>query len=71
MAERKVEIELDESLVDEVIRRYHLHGTREAVNLALRTLIHGSETPDSSLDEEVDEFSNLDALRRHRSRDTA
>jgi Arc/MetJ family transcription regulator len=71
MAQRKVEIEIDEELVDEVIHRYHLHGAREAVNLALRSLVHGSHTPGSSLDEEFDEFSNLDALRPHRSRDSA
>ncbi|MBS4728743.1 type II toxin-antitoxin system VapB family antitoxin [Mycobacterium sp. SM1] len=71
MAQRKVEIEIDEELVDEVIRRYHLHGAREAVNLALRSLVHGPDTPGSSLDEEVDEFSNLDALRPKRSSDTA
>jgi Arc/MetJ family transcription regulator len=69
MATRKVEIEIDEELVDEVIRGYHLHGAREAGNLALPMLVHGSDTPGSSLDEEVDEFSNLDALRPKRSID--
>ncbi|GFG73169.1 antitoxin VapB [Mycobacterium botniense] len=67
MVRRKVEIEIDEDLVNEVIRRYHVHGAREAIHLALRTLVRDSETPDPSLDEEVDEFSNLDALRPKRS----
>ncbi|MDI3314583.1 MAG: type II toxin-antitoxin system VapB family antitoxin [Mycobacterium sp.] len=71
MAQRKVEIEIDEELVDEVIRRYHLHGAREAVNLALRSLVHGSDASGSPLDEEVDEFSTLEALRPKRSGDTA
>lgn len=68
MTFRKVEIEVDKALVDEVIRRFHMHSTREAVNLALRTLVADADASQSSLDDdEVDEFSNLDALRLHRS----
>ena len=47
----KVEIEVDQTLIDEVIQRYHLHGPREAVNLALRSLI----TVDSEGDTDEDE----------------
>jgi Arc/MetJ family transcription regulator len=47
----KVEIEVDQTLIDEVIQRYHLHSSREAVNLALRSLI----TVDSEVDTDEDE----------------
>ena len=68
---RRVEIDIDEDLVDEVIRRYNVHSTREAVHLALRTLVGGEEAVDASLgeDEEEDPFG-LDALRPHKSADS-
>jgi Arc/MetJ family transcription regulator len=47
----KVEIQVDQTLVDEVIRRYHLGSTREAVNLALRSVL----TADSEADADEDE----------------
>lgn len=66
MALEKMEIEVDDVLVNEVIRKFHLHGPRDAVNLALRTLLRDPAASDSSLDdEEFDEFSDLDALRPH------
>jgi Arc/MetJ family transcription regulator len=69
MGRRKVEIEIDEELVNEVIRRYHVHGTREAVHLALRTLVAESKAEDSSLDDEGQDPFGLDALRPPVSRD--
>jgi Arc/MetJ family transcription regulator len=67
MALEKMEIEVDDVLVEEVIRKFHLHGARDAVNLALRNLLRDPPASDSSLDdEEFDEFSDLDALRPHR-----
>jgi len=47
----KVEIEVDQTLIDEVIQRYRLHSPREAVNLALRSLV----TVDSEADTDEDE----------------
>lgn len=56
---KKVEIELDVDLVDEAIRRFHLLDAREAVNLALRTLLNEGESVEQ--DDEYDEFSDLSA----------
>lgn len=68
---KKVEIEIDDDLVQEAIRRYRLADAREAVHLALRTLLG---EPDSGAgeqqDEEYDEFSDLSAWQPHRSSDT-
>ncbi|ABK67517.1 type II toxin-antitoxin system VapB family antitoxin [Mycobacterium avium subsp. hominissuis] len=36
---KTVEIEVDVNMIDDAIRRFHLADAREAVNLALRTLI--------------------------------
>lgn len=72
MSLEKMEIEVDDALVHEVIRKYHLHGARDAVNLALRNLLHESDGSDSSLgDDEWDEFSNLDALQPPRRSEPA
>ncbi|WP_421842172.1 type II toxin-antitoxin system VapB family antitoxin [Mycobacterium sp.] len=59
---KKVEIEVDDDLVQEVIRRHRLLGTREAVNLALRTLLRkdNAAAPEHTNDE-FDEFSDLSA----------
>lgn len=56
---KKVEIELDVDLVDEAIRRFHLLDAREAVNLALRTLLNNGDSIEQ--DDEYDEFSDLSA----------
>ncbi|MDM4138839.1 MULTISPECIES: type II toxin-antitoxin system VapB family antitoxin [Mycobacterium] len=56
---KKVEIELDVDLVDEAIRRFHLLDAREAVNLALRTLLNNGDSVEQ--DDEYDEFSDLNA----------
>lgn len=65
---KKVEIEVDLELVDEAIRRFQLGDAREAVNLALRTLLH----EDASVEEEdeYDEFSNLNAWEPRRAAET-
>ncbi|WAC90843.1 type II toxin-antitoxin system VapB family antitoxin [Mycobacterium sp. Aquia_213] len=64
---KKVEIEVDDDLVQEAIRRYHLADAREAVHLALRTLLdadaHGAQ------EDIYDEFSDLSAWQPHRDRD--
>ena len=68
---KTVEIEIDEDLVQEVIRRYGLYGRREAVHLALRALL--GKTEDGELnhrEEEYDEFSDPHAWQPHRSNDT-
>lgn len=36
---KRMEIEVDLCLVDDAIRRFHLADAREAVSLALRTLL--------------------------------
>ena len=60
---KKLEIELETDLVDEAIRRFHLADAREAVNLALRTLLSEDEAAE---EEEYDEFSDLSAWQpRH------
>ena len=64
---KKVEIEIDDDLVQEAIRRFHLAGAREAVHLALRTLL-GENAGDQQ--DEYDEFSDLSAWEPRGSRDS-
>jgi Arc/MetJ family transcription regulator len=64
---KKVEIEVDDDLVQEAIRRYKLAGAREAVHLALRTLL-GENAGDEH--DEYDEFSDLSAWEPRRSSDS-
>lgn len=62
---KRVEIEIDDDLVQEVIRRFHVADTREAVHLALRTLVGEADAADDQGDE-YDEFSDLSAWQlRH------
>lgn len=61
---KRVEIEIDDDLVQEAIRRFHLADTREAVHLALRTLL-GESGADDEQDSEYDEFSDLNAWQPH------
>lgn len=63
---KRVEVELDDDLVQEVLRRYGLGTTREAIHLALRTLLGESPEP-AQQDEEYDEFSDLSAWVPKRS----
>jgi Arc/MetJ family transcription regulator len=65
---KMVEVEIDDDLVQEAIRRFHLADTREAVHLALRTLLGGSSAGDDQQDE-YDEFSDLSAWQPRRSGD--
>lgn len=62
---KKVEIEVDVDLADEAIRRFHLADVREAVNLALRTLLSNGDSVEQ--EDEYDEFSDLSAWRPQRS----
>ncbi len=65
---KKVEIEIDTDLVDEAIRRFRLADTREAVHLALRTLLNeGDSAGGESSADEYDEFSDLSAWEPRRS----
>jgi Arc/MetJ family transcription regulator len=57
---KRVEIEIDDELVQEAIRRFHLADAREAVHLALRTLLGEAGAEDAQGDE-YDEFSDLSA----------
>jgi Arc/MetJ family transcription regulator len=62
---KKVEIEVDDELVQEVIRRYHVLDTQGAVHLALRSLLGlAGEGRTGNLDEEFDEFSDPNAWVR-------
>jgi len=68
---KKVEIEIDDDLVQEVIHRYHLADAREAVHLALRTLLVEADNADGEHHEdEYDEFSDPSAWLLHRSDDS-
>ena len=60
---KKVEILIDDDLVQEAIRRYHQADAREAVHLALRVLL----SKDDEADDEYDEFSDPRAWQRQRS----
>ncbi len=63
---KRLEIEVDTDLVEEAIRRFHLADAREAVHLALRTLL--GETTEK--EDEYDEFSDLSAWQVPRSGDS-
>lgn len=62
---KKVEIEIDDDLVQEAIRRYGLADAREAVHLALRTPLAEGGSGEAD-EEEYDEFSDLSVLDPHR-----
>ena len=69
---KKVEIVVDLDLVEEAIRRFNLLDAREAVNLALRTLLGTADATDGErLEDDYDEFSDLSAWQPQRSRDNA
>jgi Arc/MetJ family transcription regulator len=68
---KKIEVEIDDDLVHEVIHRYGLADAREAINLALRTLLSESDDADGGTDDDdYDEFSDLSAWEPRRSSDT-
>lgn len=64
---KRVEIEIDDDLVQEAIRRFHVADTREAVHLALRTLV--GEPGETEQEGEYDEFSDLTAWEPRRGGD--
>ncbi|HYB80917.1 MAG TPA: type II toxin-antitoxin system VapB family antitoxin [Mycobacterium sp.] len=66
---KKVEVDIDDELIQEAIRRFHLADAREAIHLALRTLLSEGDTADGE-EEEYDEFSDLSAWQPHRSGDS-
>jgi Arc/MetJ family transcription regulator len=66
---KKVEIEIDDDLVQEAIRRYHLADMREAVHLALRTLLDDTTDANGEQDDIYDEFSDLSAWQTRRNSD--
>ena len=66
---KKVEIEIDDDLVQEAIRRYHLADMREAVHLALRTLLDDTADANGEQDDIYDEFSALIAWQPRHSSD--
>ena len=65
---KRVEIEVDDDLVQEAIRRFHLADAREAVYLALRTLL-GEAGDGADQGDEYDEFSDPSAWEPHRGGD--
>jgi Arc/MetJ family transcription regulator len=63
----RTNIDLDEPLVDEVMRRYHLHSKREAVHFALQRLVGDPMTLEEALAMEGSGWEgDLDAMRRNR-----
>ncbi len=62
---KRVEIEIDDDLLQEAMRRFHLADAREAVHLALRTLLSEGDAVEE--DDEYDEFSDLSAWQPRRS----
>ncbi|BBX65231.1 antitoxin VapB [Mycobacterium saskatchewanense] len=62
---KRVEVEIDTDLVEEAIRRFHLADMREAVHLALRTLL-GEAGAETEPDDEYDQFSDLSAWEPRR-----
>lgn len=68
---KKVEIEVDNDLVQEVVSRYRLADAREAVHLALRALLGETHHVAGQLPEdEYDEFSDLSAWQPRRRHET-
>lgn len=66
---KKVEIEIDDDLVQEAIRRYHVADAREAIHLALRMLLDGNADAGGEQADIYDEFSDLRAWQRRRNGD--
>jgi Arc/MetJ family transcription regulator len=65
---KKVEVMVDDDLVQEVIHRYRVLDTNRAIHLALRSILGLAGSGNAGdLDEEYDEFSDLRALVRQPS----
>ncbi|BBX74902.1 type II toxin-antitoxin system VapB family antitoxin [Mycobacterium shinjukuense] len=68
---KRVDILVDDHLLQQVIHKYHLADAREAIHMALKALLEDEvEAEHEPQDEEYDEFSDLSAWRRQRSSDT-
>jgi len=67
---KNVAIEIDDDLVEAVIRKYRLAGRSEAVHLALRNLLTVSDGGHLAEEDEYDEFSDPKAWRRGPPSDT-
>lgn len=64
----RTNIDIDEELVTEAMRRYGLHSKRAAVDLALRRLVGDSMTRDEALAMDGSGWDgDLDELRRDRT----
>ena len=64
---KRVEILVDDGLLQEVIRRHHLADAREAVHMALKALLDGDGAEHQPEDDEYDEFSDPSAWLPRRS----
>jgi Arc/MetJ family transcription regulator len=63
----RTNIDLDESLVGEVMRRYRLHSKREAVHFALQRLVGDAMSLEEALAMEGSGWEgDLGAIRRNR-----
>ena len=63
----RTNIDLDESLVEEVMRRYQLRSKREAVHFALRRLVGDAMTLEEALAMRGTGWEgDLDSIRRNR-----
>ena len=63
----RTNIDLDEALVEEVMRRYQLGTKREAVHFALRRLVGDTMTLEEALAMEGSGWEgDLEAIRRNR-----
>jgi Arc/MetJ family transcription regulator len=67
---KTVAVEIDDDLLQAVIRRYRLLGREQAVHLALRCLLDSADGEHRSEEDEYDQFSDLAALRRPPRTDT-
>ncbi|QLL08285.1 type II toxin-antitoxin system VapB family antitoxin [Mycobacterium vicinigordonae] len=68
---KRVEILVEDSLLQQVIGKYHLADAREAVFLALKALLDETDQPEHEpKDDEYDEFSDLSAWRLQPHHDT-
>ena len=63
---KRVEILVEDSLLQQVIHKHHLADAREAVFLALKALLDEADYVEHEpQDEEYDEFSDMSAWRLH------
>jgi Arc/MetJ family transcription regulator len=63
---KRVEIEVDDDLVQEVMHRFRLHYRSDAVHLALRTILGETEGDGDQQGDLYDKFSDPSAWVLHR-----